>query len=153
MCISHVHMYMCEFHMCSWICATHMCVNMCTVEFTTYYLLLPPFRHPFTFHAPGGPPGRQQEAPQEPPRTPEKAHIKHFFFSDVFQILSVFCCCFFFRFLLVFSCQSKQPQEAPKETARRKPPEGQDGPVMCMICAAISRAQGGPTCSQCSQQC
>ena len=51
----------------------------------------------------------------------------------------------------------RRPQEAPQETARRKPPEGQDGPAMCMICAAlcaaISRAQGGPTCSQCSQQC
>ena len=53
--------------MCSWICAKHMCVNMCPVEVTTYYLLLPPFRHPLTFHAPEGPPGRQQEAPQEPP--------------------------------------------------------------------------------------
>ena len=84
--------------MCSWICAKHMCVNMCPVEVTTYYLLLPPFRHPLTFHAPEGPPGRQQEAPQEPPRTPKKAHIKHYLFFRFFFLISLF-----FRFLFAFS--------------------------------------------------
>ena len=40
-----------------------MCVNMCTVEVTTYYLLLPPFRHPLPFHAPEGPRLLQFRAP------------------------------------------------------------------------------------------
>ena len=104
MCISHVHTYMCEFHMCSWICAKHMCVNMCTytLEFTTYYLLLPPFPYPLSFNAPEGPRGSQQEANQEPRRTPQESTYQplvFFVFFTYFQIgihffivvFSIFC--------------------------------------------------------------
>ena len=124
---------------------------------------------------PSMPPRAPQGGSRRPPRSPqepsEKVHINHFRFFRFFSYFQ------FFRFLLVFLARAssprktpreaptqeapggtqRRPQEAPQETARRKPPEGQDGPVMCMICAAlcaaIPRAQGGPTCSQCSQQC
>ena len=161
--------------MCSWICATHMCVNMCTVEFTTYYLLLPPFRHFLPSMPPRAPQGGSRRPPRSPQKHPEKAHIKHVLFSifHFFHIMFSFVSDFCLFFLAITSSPRKtpreaptqeapggtqrRPQEAPQETARRKPPEGQDGPVMCMICAAlcaaIPRAQGGPTCSQCSQQC
>ena len=137
--------------------------------FTTLFPSMPP----------RAPQGGSRRPPRSPQKHPEKAHIKHFFFFQIcFIRFSVFC---FFSllsdFCLLFLARAssprktpreaptqeapggtqRRPQEAPQETARRKPPEGQDGPVMCMICAAlcaaIPRAQGGPTCSQCSQQC
>ena len=136
--------------------------------FATLFPSMPP-------RAPQGGSRRPPRSPQEPP---EKAHIKHFFFFRIFLIfflIYLFFCfsdCYLFFLAIASSPRKKtreaptqeapggtqrRPQEAPQETARRKPPEGQDGPVMCMICAAlcaaIPRAQGGPTCSQCSQQC
>ena len=157
--------------MCSWICAKHMCVNMCTVEFTTYYLLLPPFRHLF-LKCPRGPPREPAGGPPGAPKNPPRKHISNICFSMFSRFFRFFRC--FSDFCLFFLARAssprktpreaptqeapggtqRRPQEAPQETARRKPPEGQDGPVMCMICAAlcaaIPRAQGGPTCSQCS---
>ena len=51
-------------------------MNALLTLFSTF--IFQTFRHPLPFNAPEGSPGSQQEAPQEPPRTPEKAHIEHF---------------------------------------------------------------------------
>ena len=134
--------------------------------FTTLFPSMPP----------RAPQGGSRRPPRSPQQHPEKAHIKHFsnlfHFSGILKVFSVFsdlCLLFLARASSPRKTPreaptqeapggtQRRPQEAPQETAKRKPPEGQDGPVMCMICAAlcaaIPRAQGGPTCSQCSQQC
>ena len=140
MCISHVHTYMCEFHMCSWICAKHMCVNMCTytLEFTTYYLLLPPFSPPSSLPCPRGPPREAAGGPPGAPKNTPRKHISNMsFFQMLFRIVFQFFsfCQICFQMFFVFSCQSKQPQENPPEEdprggpQRRPPEEAKEGPA------------------------
>ena len=145
---------------------------------TRIYDVLPTTSTVFTTLFPSMPPRAPQGGSRRPPRSPQKhpreSTYQTFHFQICYDLLNshFFVNCYLF-FLARASSPRKtpreaptqeapggtqrRPQEAPQETARRKPPEGQDGPVMCMICAAlcaaIPRAQGGPTCSQCSQQC
>ena len=84
-----------------------------------------------TFHAPEGPPGRQQEAPQEPPKTPRESTYQTCVL--IFQFLISYFSVLFFKFLIVFSCPCKQPQDPPPRSPhpggpRRHPEEAPGGP-------------------------